>query len=189
MSIFIAIVSYIGCFAVSVLIADLLSGLIHWADDTWLAPGKSALLDRFIVTDNIDHHRNPGNIRTASYWGINRVTIALAAVVTALLLLFHVHAWEAYLVIALLSHSNQVHRWAHSSNNPRIVTFLQRYGILQSAAHHAKHHKNPYASRYCAITEYLNPVLDRIRFWRALENVVAFFGATVQRASTARGGY
>jgi hypothetical protein len=189
MSIFIAIASYIGCFAVSVLIADFITGIMHWAEDTWLAPGKSALLDRFIVTDNIDHHRNPGKIRVGNYWATNRVTIALAAIATALLLLFHVHAWEVYFVVAILSQSNQIHMWAHSSRNPRIVTFLQRYGILQSAAHHAKHHKNPYASRFCTVTEYLNPVLDGIGFWHAIEKLAVRCGATVQRTTAARGGF
>jgi len=63
---------------VSVILADFITGLMHWAEDTWLVPGKSALLDRWIVNDNIDHHRFPGKIRAGQYWATNRVCIALA---------------------------------------------------------------------------------------------------------------
>jgi ubiquitin-conjugating enzyme E2 variant len=79
--------------------------------------------------------------------------------------------------------------WAHSSRPPRPVQLLQRTGLLQPASHHAEHHKRPYASRFCTMTTFLNPVLDRIRFWRVLETVAVTCGATVQRATTARGGY
>jgi ubiquitin-conjugating enzyme E2 variant len=189
MDIIIALASYLGAIAVSLLIADFITGLFHWAEDTWLVPGRSKLLDRFVVSDNIDHHRHPGKIRAGHYWATNRVCIALAAGTAAVLALCHVGAWEPYLVLALLSQSNQVHMWAHSSSPPKAVAALQRVGLLQSTRHHALHHKRPYASRFCTLTGYLNPLLDRIRFWRALEAVVVRCGGTVQRASAARGGY
>jgi plasmanylethanolamine desaturase len=189
MDMLIALASYAGCILLSLLIADFVTGLMHWAEDTWLKPGASPVLDRYIVNDNIEHHRVPGKIRSGSYWETNRVCIALAVIVTAILALCHVHLWEPYLVVALLSHSNQVHRWAHSSRPPRAVQVLQRTGLLQSTAHHAEHHKRPYASRFCTLTTFLNPVLDRVRFWHALEKIAVAFGATVQRATPARGGY
>ena len=189
MDIIIALLSYAGCIALSLLVADFITGLMHWAEDTWLKPGKSALLDRFIVDDNIDHHRSPGKIRAGAYWQTNRVCIALALGVAAILALCRVQMWEPYLVLALLSQSNQIHLWAHSSRPPQIVKFLQRTGLLQSTSHHAEHHKRPYASRFCTMTAFLNPVLDRIRFWRALETIAVACGATVQRATPARGGY
>jgi ubiquitin-conjugating enzyme E2 variant len=189
MDMLIALASYAGCILGSLLIADFVSGLMHWAEDTWLKPGSSRLLDRFIVSDNIEHHRMPGKIRCGSYWETNRVCIALAVIVAAILTACHVQLWEPYLVVALLSHSNQVHRWAHSSRPPRPVRVLQRTGLLQSTAHHAEHHKPPYASRFCAMTAFLNPVLDGLRFWRGLEHVAVACGATVQRATPSRGGY
>ena len=189
MSVLIAIGSYGGCIAASILAADFITGVFHWAEDTWLAPGGNALLDKYVTEDNIDHHRNPGKIRAGNYWATNRVCIALAAVSAAFFLLLHVHAWEAYLVLAILSQSNQLHLWEHSSRAPQWVQFLQRYGILQSPRHHAGHHKSPYAKRFCTVTEFLNPILDAIGFWRVLEQIAERFGAKVQRASAARGGY
>ena len=189
MSILLAVAAYAACIAASVLVADFVTGIFHWAEDTWLAPGQSTFLDKYVTQDNIDHHAHPGKIRAGHYWATNRVCIALAAVVAAILLLFQVHLWEPYFVLAILSQSNQIHMWSHSSRAPRFVQFLQRYGILQSPKHHAIHHKAPYASKFCTVTEFLNPVLDRAGLWRALESVAVSCGAVVHRAGEARGGY
>jgi hypothetical protein len=173
----------------SLLVVDFITGVMHWAEDTWTRPGVSKLLDKYIVNDNIEHHRKPGLIRAGDYWSTNRVCIVLASVGALILVLFHVHAWQAYLVMAMLSQSNQVHLWAHSSNPPRVVDWLQSIGILQSRKQHGLHHKSPYASRFCAVTNYVNPVLDGIGFWRGLEWTIERCGGKVQRANAARGGY
>src|SRR5215469_10343491 len=115
MSILIVIATYAAGVAISILLADFITGVFHWAEDTWLAPGQNAVLDKFVTNDNIDHHRNPGKIRAGNYWATNRVCIALAGFVAAVLIALHVHAWEAYLVLAILSQSNQIHLWSHSS--------------------------------------------------------------------------
>jgi hypothetical protein len=39
------------------------------------------------------------------------------------------------------------------------------------------------------MTDYLNPLLDGIGFWRTLERGLVRCGATVLRATAARGGY
>lgn len=174
-----------GC----LLAADFVTGLLHWAEDTWLAPGKSALLDAWVVNDNIEHHRSPGKIRAGHYWLTNRVCIVMAAAAAALCFAGGVRSWEVYLVLALLSQSNQIHLWGHTSRPPRIVALLQRLRLLQSAKHHAKHHKSPYAVRFCTMTELLNPLLDAAQFWRALEALAVPCGATVRRATPARSGY
>ena len=168
---------------------DFITGVVHWAEDTWTALGRSKLLDTYVVRDNIEHHRKPGAIRGGTYWESNRVCIVLALGAACVLALFGVHAWQAYLIVALASQSNQVHKWAHCANPPRAVAWLQRFGILQSTAHHAEHHKRPYAKRYCTATNFLNPVLDAVRFWRGLEWLIERCGVTVQRTTPARLGY
>jgi ubiquitin-conjugating enzyme E2 variant len=189
MDFLVAAAVYTGCAVGCLLVADFITGLLHWAEDTWLAPGRSRLLDQWIVNDNIGHHRWPGKIRAGHYWQTNRVCIVMALVTAAICAAAGVRAWEAYFIIALLSQSNQIHLWGHSAQPPRAVAALQRVGLLQSARHHAKHHKIPYAVRFCTMTELLNPLLDGIGFWRALEALVIARGAKLQRASAARGGY
>ena len=168
---------------------DFITGVIHWAEDTWTSLGRSKLLDAYVVRDNIEHHRKPGAIRGGTYWETNRVCIALASAIACLLALFGVHAWEAYAIVVFASQSNQVHKWSHCANPPRAVASLQRFGILQSPAHHAEHHNRPYAKRYCTTTNFLNPLLDATRFWRGLEWLIERCGVQVQRATPARLGY
>lgn len=171
------------------LIADFCAGFLHWAEDTWLAPGRNALLDRWIVEPNIEHHRRPGAIRQGTYWETNAVTICISAALAALFAASGVHAWEAYLVLLIGSQSNQLHAWSHTANPPPPIAWLQRIHLLQSASEHAVHHKRPYGVRYCTTTNVLNPILDGAGFWRALESVAEFFGAKVYRATEERHGY
>ncbi len=171
------------------LAVDFITGALHWAEDTWTAPGGSALLDRWVVRDNIEHHRKPGAIRAGNYWATNRVCIALALVAACVLVLCQVHAWQAYFIVALASQANQIHLWAHSASPPLPVRWLQRVGLLQSPAHHGRHHKRPYAVRYCTTTNFLNPALDALGFWRGLEWLIERCGATIWRATPARQGY
>ena len=174
---------------ICLLIADFVSGLGHWAEDTWGVPGRSPLLDKWVILPNIEHHRRPGQMRNKSYWETNHVTVILALVVLGGLLAFHVNAWQAYLTVALISQSNQIHKWAHSQTVPFWVRWLQRIGLLQSVAHHGEHHKRPYAYRFCTTTNLLNPVLDGTGFWHGLEWVIERCGISVKRATEARGGY
>jgi len=169
--------------------ADFLAGLIHWAEDTWLRPGVSPPLDRWVVLPNIDHHARPGGIRSATYWENNRVTMAIAAVPAIVIALCRVDAWEPYLILLIGSQSNQIHMWGHCANPPAPVRWLQRVGLLQPAPHHALHHKRPYGVRYCTTTVFLNPLLDGIGFWRALERIGELLGGRVYRATPQRTGY
>jgi ubiquitin-conjugating enzyme E2 variant len=182
------IASTVGWIATCYLSADFLTGVVHWAEDTWLAPGRSRLLDRYVVLDNIEHHRRPGSIRGGSYWGTNAPSLIVATIAIALLAVFDVQAWQPYLILIFASQGNQIHKWAHSSERPAIVRWLQAIGVFQSRAHHGKHHARPYAVHFCALSNYLNPILDGIGFWIEIERIAAGFGATVQRGSQARGG-
>lgn len=173
----------------ALLATDFISGLVHWAEDTWTAPGRSALLDRWIVTDNIEHHRHPASIRAGNYWATNRACIVGATLATCALVLLRVHAWQPYLIGLLGSQANQVHKWAHSADRPAFVRVLQSIGVLQSRKHHGRHHLAPYARRFCAYTNFLNPLLDGIGFWRGLEALIAGLGVPVQRGRAQRGGY
>jgi ubiquitin-conjugating enzyme E2 variant len=173
----------------ALLVADLLSGLLHWAEDTWLAPGRHPLLDRWIVLPNIEHHERPGAIREAGYWSLNCVCIALAGAAALVLIACGVTDWWPYVTLALASQSNQIHAWGHTARPPRFVALLQRAGVLQSARQHAVHHRRPYGSRYCTTTPWLNPLLDGTGFWRGLERIGEVLGGRVVRASELRYGY
>ena len=55
-----------------------------------------------------------------------------------------------------------------------VVTFIKETGLIQAQRQHSMHHKPPHNSYYCVLSSQLNPVLERVRFWRGLERVVEF---------------
>lgn len=186
MSLLIVTFNIVAC----LLVCDFLSGLGHWLEDSYGTLKAPALLKRWIVLDNIQHHRLPGTILRGSWWECNRVLTVAGGLIAVLCLLFRVTDWRVYFILALGSQSNQIHRWGHQRNAPLVVRGLQRLGVFQSRAHHAQHHRSPYAVRFCTSTNWLNPILDSFHFWRGLEAVIEFvFGVPVKRVSAERGGY
>jgi len=174
----------------SILFSDLLSGFAHWLEDTYGTTRGPAFLKRWIVLDNIRHHRLPGVILRQSWWECNRVPIAVGSLLGAACWALRLTDWRVYLIVALASQSNQIHRWAHQRTPPRLVRGLQRIGVFQSRAHHAEHHRRPCEKRYCTSTNWVNPILDTFHFWRGPEALLRFvFGVHVQRTSATREGY
>jgi len=158
-----------GC----LLLADLLSGLVHWAEDAY-GEAHWPLVGRAVIAPNLLHHRDP-RAMTRQSWLRN---VDLPALLGALVLLAagltgHL-TWRWTLTVTLLVLTNLVHRWAHQApwENGRLISALQRTGLLQSRGAHAAHHRWPRQSHYCALTDYLNPVLERLRLWRGLERLI-----------------
>ena len=69
-----------------------------------------------------------------------------------------------------------------------LLKALQRVELLQSPRHHSMHHRIPYACRFCTYTSILNPVLDRVKFWRGLEAGIGWIGLQIRRGSAEREG-
>ena len=68
--------------------------------------------------------------------------------------------------------TNQFHSWAHSPSPPRMVQRLQAWGLILTPERHARHHRDDHDRAYCVTSGWLNPVLDRIRFFERLERIV-----------------
>ena len=170
------------------MLADLLTGFGHWAEDTYGHLGMPEILRALVIRDNLIHHHKPATILNGSYWERNYISIMLAMVLTGVALLFRMHDWRVFLVLALGSQSNQVHMWGHMVRPPWPVKALQRVGLLQSPRHHSMHHRSPYACRFCTYTSILNPVLDRVKFWRGLEAGIGWIGLQTRRGSAEREG-
>ena len=67
--------------------------------------------------------------------------------------------------------------------------FLQKTGILQGKQSHDWHHTAPYDANFCVMTEFLNPVLNRVRFWERMEwLILKILRVPVLRGSDIRGG-
>lgn len=160
----------LAALAASVLAADFVVGVFHWIEDAYLREDCPVLGDLF-ARPNVLHHYRPRhflrNSWAASCWDL--------WIVAGLLL---VGGWGLDLPGAplglfalLVGNANQIHKWAHRSRreNGPWINLLHDLRILQGNRHHAIHHTDPKSTHYCVITEFLNPVLERLRFWTRLE--------------------
>lgn len=158
--------------AVLVLV-DLVSGLVHWAEDIFWSE-STPIVGRWIVQPNILHHRKGTAFVSkswlASSWDLLLVGTLILLAAWALDRL----TWHVWVFTLLGANANQFHKWNHMPPHrvPDVVRALQFVGLLQSPAHHANHHRGAKNTHYCVITPYLNPLLDRLGFWRCLERLL-----------------
>jgi ubiquitin-conjugating enzyme E2 variant len=68
--------------------------------------------------------------------------------------------------------TNQFHKWAHADKTPGWVKRLQRAGLILSPSHHDIHHAMPHDKHYCITAGWMNPLLDKLRFFRAFEALI-----------------
>lgn len=171
-----------------ILIADFLTGIIHWTEDTYGLP-TWPLLGREVIEPNIRHHESPAEFTMTSFVYRNYQVIGIAALALSILAGAGLLNWQVTLIAVLASMGNEVHAWTHKRPRWAIVRLMQEMKILISPEQHAKHHRRPYDTNYCTLTNWLNPVLDAARFWRAAEWSLSLVGVKVQRMSELRRGY
>lgn len=153
------------------LLADAMSGLVHWVMDKRLrVHGEPDTFLQFVAADNELHHTNPGSI--AKFTILQNMGSSLTAAPISFCLWATGAPTFLWLAFTFLLFGNVVHRWAHAplAETPRIVQLLQRLGIFQSKQHHFQHHytmgrRNARAQssrRYCVMSNFINPLLE----WR-----------------------
>ena len=159
--------------ATCVLVTDFVSGLLHWLEDAY---GREdfPITGRLFTKPNMLHHQNPRAFVRNSWWRSSWDLLCISAAIVFIAWLFGCLTWHVWLFAALGTNANQIHKWAHRSQqeNGWLISFLQYCRILQSPRHHAHHHSDPKNSHYCVLTDFLNPVLDRMGFWTALERMI-----------------
>lgn len=156
-----------------VLLADFVSGFLHWLEDAY-AKETTPIIGPLIAAPNILHHRRPRDFLRKNWWQSSWDLLALGLVVLAAAWGLGVLTWHVVLFVALIVNSNQIHKWAHQGPREHglVVRTLHRLCLLQTPRHHAQHHRGAKNSHYCVITNLLNPILDRIGFWKCLERAV-----------------
>lgn len=160
------------------LLADFLTGIAHWAQDKVLVKATGIKFLDEIKRDNDRHHSSPGTLLRHTYW--ENVNTSVPLTIPICLGLIWLGAPQVlWLAVFFASFANIVHRLAHE---PKLklhpaVRWMQDTGLFISYDHHWVHHadadglieKQNTTVRYCPMTNWLNPILDRIGFWRLLE--------------------
>lgn len=155
------------------LLADFLTGLVHWWEDAY-ARAEWPLLGPLVAEPNLLHHRDPRAMTRLPWWRNIDVPVLAALLALTGLHALHLLRWPLALALVLAALTNLVHRWAHQTpaENGPVITWLQAKGLLQSRGQHARHHRWPRKTQYCPLTNLLNPVLERVGFWRRLERLI-----------------
>ena len=156
----------------TVLLADFVSGVVHWAEDAYARP-TTPLLGR-VARDNLRHHWRPREFLARS-WLRSSWDLALGgALVVGIAAAAGWLSWHVVLFAVLVVNANQIHKWAHMNRSelPFLVGVLQRLYLLQTARHHGRHHAGTRTTHYCVITNFLNPLLEEIGLWSRLEAAI-----------------
>lgn len=157
-----------------VLITDFVSGLFHWWEDTYGHPFWP-IVGTHVTRPNILHHYAPRAILAKSWILSSRTLLAIGVAIALVAWLAGALTWMLVLGLTFAVNMNQVHKWSHHrpQENPPLVRWLQRWGALQSPTHHRAHHIHERNTNYCILTNFVNPVLERVHLWSAIEWIVA----------------
>ena len=154
------------------LAADFAAGVFHWIEDRYGDP-KWPIIGRFVIEPNIVHHADPMLFTRGRYWTRNWTTIVPSLAVAGAFAV--VGAYWVSIVFVVVSQANEIHCWSHQRCN-RFIRGLQLLGVLQSPEQHQTHHRVPFDSSFCTMTDVMNPILNSIGFWRHAEAIVGIFG-------------
>lgn len=170
---------------VTVLLADWISGFVHWLEDAYARPGMPIVGK--IAEDNLLHHTRPREFLKKSWLQSSWDLALLGVAVVALAWWLDQLSWHIWLFAALVANANQFHKWTHQNRNENgfLVRLLQRVYLLQTPRHHGRHHSGEKNTHYCVITNFLNPLLEEIEFWKRLEQINAKVFGLIRRAEHA----
>lgn len=165
-------------FVAATFAADFISGLLHWAFDTWWSE-TTPILNRMVVMVR-EHHVYPSKIFK---FGLFHDAGTLSWIMLIATLPLYAFSWRlaspprflAYAVFAaivttvLVVFMLEFHKAGHNPRPPRWVRALQRAGIVLSTKHHLSHHRGAHDRNYCLIHGHVDRTLGALGMWRLFE--------------------
>ena len=173
-----------------VMLADFIAGLVHWAEDAY-GTENTPVFGPLLIRANIVHHHLPRYFTRFNWWETSRDAVFVSAGLLIIGICLGVAGWQLWLFALVSANANQVHKWSHRTRaeNGPVISFLQDIGLLLSPRQHAVHHTDPKNTYYCPVTNLVNPLLEWVRFWPALEWVIERLTGVRHRHDTSNRGH
>jgi len=157
------------------LASDLLSGLLHWAFDSW-GSVNTPLIGNAFIRPFREHHVDPQAMTRHDFVETHGASCLAALPFLAAASLvpletvasFFAQAFLLTLALSALA-TNQCHKWAHmdEDSTPAVVCWAQRRRLVLPRWHHQLHHTPPFDSHFCVSSGWLNAPLNALlRAWR-----------------------
>ncbi len=161
------------------LLADFLAGTVHWLADRYFDP-QTPFLGPMLIAPFREHHVDPASIGRHDFFEVTgNNALVSTPVVVAVAQLPQPEDWAGRFLalfglgLALwLVATNLFHGWAHADRPPAMARRLQDWGVILSPTRHARHHRDAHDRAYCVTSGWLNPLLDRTRFFARLEQIL-----------------
>ena len=155
------------------LVADFLSGLFHWSRDTYCTP-HTPIIGFSLIWPSRLHHIKPRYIIEQSDLSLCISSGLWTCIWWIPLVLMYQITWFLTALFVFITLNDVVHKYAHTTRaeTPKYIIVLQNIGLLQTHKEHHLHHTEPFETHYCPMTPYVNPILERMGFWRRLENLI-----------------
>ncbi|MGL4631897.1 MAG: fatty acid desaturase CarF family protein [Leadbetterella sp.] len=160
-----------------ILAADFITGIVHFSLDQYGGPDLP-IIGKHIYERNARHHDAPRAMVVFSYWKLTWTSWVGGVVLASLAYYFGILNWQIIFMLSYGANANLIHKWSHQTvrENGRLITWLQDKNFFQSRRHHGWHHQSPYDVHYCILTNWLNPVLDKLGFWEGIVSVLLKMG-------------
>lgn len=176
------------------IMADFISGFVHWLADTWGATNLK-VIGPALIRPFREHHVDAKAITRHDFVETNgnNCLISLWVGCICVFMPLEVEGFQALLIFLMVSlgsmifwvmMTNQFHKWSHydEARLPRFVRLLQRAHLILPPNHHDIHHTAPFDQYYCITTGWLNWPLTKLGFFKGLERLVTLTTGMVPRA-------
>jgi hypothetical protein len=170
---------------------DFISGIVHWAADTYGSEDMPVIGPSLVKPFRL-HHLYPRDICThglvETTGNVCILAVPVLSVCLYLMWLLPQSGLVAFAVVSLALiaaatvATNQFHKWAHQESPSSLARWLQQKRLVLEPQHHKQHHTQPFDMNYCITNGWLNPLLNKLKFFRRLEAMIGLFGIETARA-------
>jgi ubiquitin-conjugating enzyme E2 variant len=157
----------------TIMLADFVAGIVHWLQDAY-GTEETPVVGPLLIRINIVHHHYPRFFTRLTWWQSSWDLLLIGAALLAAAWWAGLLTWQVWLFAIVSVNANQVHKWAHRTRteNGPVISFLQDIRVLLTPHQHAIHHTDPKNTFYCPVTNLVNPLLERLRFWTRVEIMI-----------------